>query len=822
MTTHAPISAFNTIEYCIENKIPSFSASIGWDRIKEKKKTYFPLKWQLIEEPLIQEGLNGFVIITGKTLWGLDFDNCFEKLPEDTQKLFMESCGTIVKTPRGYHFYFSMNSETEHLITNTKISVGGKRYLENEGGIDIRAKGGCLIAPPTSYRTEHSVMEYTWLKGDLSTIKEAPKEIVGLLELGALKDHDANSVITTDPNIEEINEPTLLSNEEWVEVMQMVEMLSEERATDYTTWRDVIFSLKNTEFSERMLELCHDFSRKSAKYDSKSVEKKFYSRTSKDKKFTIKSLYYWAKLDSPEEYQTFLLSRNYTKEDRDNWLYNELTDGQVSLANIYYKLYGRDLLLMYDEDRKVQNTFFMFNYETRLWDPTTKEILSSDISTKLSTMTRDLLKRFIDKSCDMDKNASDENVKKQRMELEHKIKELRKLHLAIQDIKKGFSIACHVINCKQKGQYDNVKMNKNPKYLSVLNGMVNLESGELIERTHEHYQSFHIPINYDQEADTKLMEKFIDNMFKPSEKDVQKLMCSVIGYAISGVADEKCMPIIIGDGDNGKSELINILEEMLKGYFGKVEYDELSASNKNVNNDSLYKARFARIIIIIETAKNATMNEKRVKNMSGRDRPFVSGKFKAAEQMTDECTPFIVSNFKPEFTGDRTIWNRILIIPLNMQFLDRASPKWDEDAFKNGEIKEKDGEFIKRLYNNKEGILKWIVQQSQAYFKDGIVIPKSVQDAKDKYMKTCLKKENTEIENYVKNTWVKDEKGEMEMKTIIEQYKMDFPNDALLSDGQIQNILLGSIKAIGAVRKKKDIIVNGERIIKNHWTIKKR
>jgi P4 family phage/plasmid primase-like protien len=804
---------FDTIEYCKSANIPSFSIGIGWDREKGKKVVYFPDQWQTVEEPLIKPGVNGFAIVTGHTYWGLDFDNCFEELPEAHQELLRASCNSIVKTPRGYHFYFLTTATTRNYTSRTNIMFNGKKY----NGIDIRARGGCLIAPPSMYKAEEKEMKYTWLKGNLSSCKEAPREVLELLE-----PNDMSSVITTDPNSEEIQEPPLLSKEAWEEVVKLVEMLSTERATNYGTWRDVIFCLKNIEFSERMLELCHDFSMRCyKKYDAKSVEKKFYSRTTKEKKFTINSLYYWAKLDSPDEYQNLLILRNYNTEDRDNWLYNELIDGQVSLANIYYKLYGQDLLLVYEKDRNVRKTFYMFNYETRLWDPTSKEILSSDISTKLSLITKDLLKRFIDKSCNLDKLSNDEQIKRQRTELEQKIKELRKLHLAIQDIKKGFSIACHVINCKQKSQYGNVNMNKNPKYLSVLNGMVNLETGELIERTHEHYQTFHIPVNYDEDADTRLMEKFMDNMFKPSEKDVQDLLCNVIGYAISGVADQKCMPIIIGDGDNGKSLLINILEELLGGYFGKVEYEELSASNTNVNNDTLYNARFARIIIIIETAKNAKLNERRLKNISGTDRASVSGKFKAAEQMTDECVPFIVSNFKPEFTGDKTVWNRILMIPLNMQFLDRENQNWDEEAFKAGEIKEKDPEFIKDLYGNMEGILKWVVMQSEAYFKDGFKIPETVKEAKERYRKTCMKKENTEIGNYIKNTWVKDDNAETELKTIIEQYREDYPEDSLLSDGQIKNIILDSIKGLGVKSKRKDIIVGGERITKTIWTIKK-
>jgi hypothetical protein len=223
----AAATTFNTIQYCIDNTIPCFTLGIGWNRETSKKALYFPIEWQKIETPLIKEGVNGFAIITGKSIWVIDFDNCFERLPEVTQKLFRESCGTIVKTSRGFHFYFLINSETETFNSPTKISIEGKRYLE-DGGIDIRAKKGCIIAPPTTYKADGEERKYEWIKGDLSTIREAPKEILNLIDLNEVKECDSYSVITSDPNnvvAEDINEPEQLPPEKWDEVIKLVDML---------------------------------------------------------------------------------------------------------------------------------------------------------------------------------------------------------------------------------------------------------------------------------------------------------------------------------------------------------------------------------------------------------------------------------------------------------------------------------------------------------------------------------------------------------------------------------------------------------------------
>lgn len=157
-------------------------------------------------------------------------------------------------------------------------------------------------------------------------------------------------------------------------------------------------------------------------------------------------------------------------------------------------------------------------------------------------------------------------------------------------------------------------MDKNPGYLSVKNGMIDLQTGELVERTQEHYQTFYIDIDYNPNANTHLMNKFINNMFKESDKDIQQLYCNLIGYSITGLNNKKVMPLIVGDGENGKTEIINIIKHVLGDkYIATVEYEELSASNSNNNLDTLYYARNARMMVIIETKKNAEFNENKLK-----------------------------------------------------------------------------------------------------------------------------------------------------------------------------------------------------------------
>jgi P4 family phage/plasmid primase-like protien len=809
MTNIDKMTAFNTIQYCIDNSIPCFTFFMDDTKCLGKNDGWKHITPQNFTEH-INPKHNGVALLTGYKHFMIDVD-CKHNVPVhiiDTLKIHSKA---YEKTPGGFHFYFLIDERTKYIRSSCDRYWNGNKIQ----GLDIRGNRGISYISPCAYLDIYgNTKSYKWEYGNLSTADYITDE---LFEAINHPDNFSNSdPMLTLEEYDTHNEP--LSDDKWEEVVKLVDMLSVERATEYDTWRDVIFSLKNTEASDRMLELCHAFSKKASNYDARSVNKKFYGGRPKSRPLTIKSLYYWAKQDSPEDYQRMILMRNYNE---DEYLYDKLIDGQISLANMYYSLHGNDFLIIYDNDRMTKPNFYMFNYSSTLWDIVSKDIIGSDISEKLSIIVKNLLLKFTEKSCSMDKNSNDIEIKRKQDEINNKIKELRKLHLSIQDIKKGISIAGHVIKCKQKEQYESIKMNKNPKLLSVRNGMIDLQTGELIERIPEHYQTFYIPIDYNPNADTSLMDKFIDNMFKSSEKDVQKLLCNLLGYSISGVADKKVISVIVGDGENGKSELINIIKEVLgKKMIGTVEYEDLSVSS-GTNTDTLFNARFARMMIIIETKPNAQFNENKLKKISGRDTQNVQAKFKGSEEMSDECIPFIISNFKPKFSGDQTVWNRVIPIALNMQFIDRSDVRWDEDAYEEGNMKPKDGKFIKELYKDKEGVLRWLVKQSEIYFKEGFIIPETTRKLKEDYQNKSTKNDNNEIKRYIENNWIIDNSGEIEIDTVIEQYRNDFPNDILLSNKQIESKIVVGLKEIGAEKRKKDIKYQGERVQTWIWKIKK-
>ena len=114
-------------------------------------------------------------------------------------------------------------------------------------------------------------------------------------------------------------------------VAKLVSMLSVKRATDYYTWMCVGWCLHN--LSDEFLPLWIEFSKKSPrKFDKGDCETRWLKMDAFQHKFTMSSLYYWAKEDSPKEYYlAFCYKKSIAKR-----LYQEMKPTNVTCDKITY------------------------------------------------------------------------------------------------------------------------------------------------------------------------------------------------------------------------------------------------------------------------------------------------------------------------------------------------------------------------------------------------------------------------------------------------------------------------------------------------------
>lgn len=98
------------------------------------------------------------------------------------------------------------------------------------------------------------------------------------------------------------------------------------------------------------------------------------------------------------------------------------------------------------------------------------------------------------------------------------------------------------------------------KYLNVLNGLLNLETFELEPHTPELLTIVQLPVVYDPDADSSVIDTFL-RMVMP--EDCAPVLEEFAGYClVPSMRYEKAL-MLIGEGGNGKGTLIAALTAML-------------------------------------------------------------------------------------------------------------------------------------------------------------------------------------------------------------------------------------------------------------------
>ncbi len=101
--------------------------------------------------------------------------------------------------------------------------------------------------------------------------------------------------------------------------------------------------------------------------------------------------------------------------------------------------------------------------------------------------------------------------------------------------------------------------------LNCANGLVDLRTGELVERGPEHLVSKLVEVDYDPTARCPTYNRFIDDIFC-GNRELTRWVQRALGYTNTGSIDEQLLFIVYGTGANGKSTLFELINKLLGDY----------------------------------------------------------------------------------------------------------------------------------------------------------------------------------------------------------------------------------------------------------------
>ena len=583
------------------------------------------------------------------------------------------------------------------------------------------------------------------------------------------------------------------------------------RAGTYHNWVQLALCLRNIceKTEEGITEACKtwiNISRRVPGYEhtttSEFIEKwKTISNSHKEVEKQIKmgTLYHWVKQDNFARYEEI------RDEDIIDYAYEHDSGTHVEIANLIVRLYRHDyrcapMLKSYD----------WFHYEGHYW----KAIMQPmDLRGIISTRIRNLYTKAERRVCDIELNPNtSEDMKKSLVE---KKKRLMKVKQNLEN--SGFKDSIMKELTEKFYQEDfKEKLDTNINLVGVGNGVLDLSAthpvtGKLYVEFREGRpddmislqmgkHKIYPALNYSPYDPNNQHNAGIREFFRKlfPREDLREYFFTLLSACLYGRNTEQKFYIFQGEGSNGKSALIRLIEMVFGEYQCTTQATLVTRKqdNSGAAAPQLVKMRNMRFVGLQEPEEGEKINSSLMKQLSGED--MISARALYQDLVTFAITAriFLCCNrFPPVNSIDNGTWRRLRVVKFESEFRD---PERFKDAAQMKELAEKNiypkEPSVEKSTENgfpawREAFLSMLVHYYEnVYLVKGLVEPGCVKEESDKY-----KSDNDSFASFMQERLISEIGSETDVKDIRKEYKIwlqSEPDKKSLSPADVRQKLI--------------------------------
>lgn len=265
------------------------------------------------------------------------------------------------------------------------------------------------------------------------------------------------------------------------------------------------------------------------------------------------------------------------------------------------------------------------------------------------------------------------------------------------------------------------ELDNEPNIIGCLNGAVDLTTGLLVASKPEQYLTKSTGLYYDPTATCEVWQKTINDVFL-DDSEMVSFFKTLIGYSILGNPKEDLLVIPYGSGANGKSTVFNTLADVFGDYGKSTAFSTFTASSTgSQHREDLVRLQGSRFVYTSEPDAFGSLKEGLIKTITGGDILTCRTAYaRKSVEIKPNWVTFIPTNHKPLIKGiDEGIWRRMLFIPFKRNF--RLEP----DLL--------DIHLADKLAEERQGILRWIIEGALEYQANGLTIPEALNIDKEEY-----------------------------------------------------------------------------------------
>lgn len=201
--------------------------------------------------------------------------------------------------------------------------------------------------------------------------------------------------------------------------------------------------------------------------------------------------------------------------------------------------------------------------------------------------------------------------------------------------------------------------------MNMPNGILDLATATLRPHDRQAFMTRMSGVEYDPNASSPEWDSFVDQLTCGDETLRAALQCAC-GYASLGVVNQQVAFILFGEGANGKSTFLSLIQRALGDYGGTAPPNLLARRKGEPHPTELWVLRSKRVVSVQEVDFEGGLDENRFKLLTGGDRLQARQIRQDFSSFEPSHTLFIASNHMPRFRDQSCgMSRRVVVLPTN-------------------------------------------------------------------------------------------------------------------------------------------------------------
>lgn len=263
------------------------------------------------------------------------------------------------------------------------------------------------------------------------------------------------------------------------------------------------------------------------------------------------------------------------------------------------------------------------------------------------------------------------------------------------------------------------KLDNRNLQMNIMNGVLQFDTYKIVDHHIKFLHSKIANVEFQSGADCPRFRKFLDTTFS-GDQDLISYIQRIMGYCLTGSTKEQCLFLFYGDGQNGKSVLMNVIDHILGDYSVTANANTFVKNNTSIRSD-IARLNGARFVNASEVDQTQYWDEVLLKNITGGEKITARFLHKNEFEFRPRCKIIIATNNLPAVHGlDAGIWRRIRIIPF-------------KNSLPDSQV---DIDLYDKLIEEKSGVLNFALEGLRLYDKMGLATPQCVSDEVEAYRRS--------------------------------------------------------------------------------------